>query len=170
MSALFGRLIGLAFGAWLIRAAGPDCYGVGALGTNLLAAVVVQAGLLLSVPALCVWVFTVGLFWDFATFSPLGHHALVMGVAATLVRTQRGWWVGASWGEQAVGAILAGVGFFAWDRFLHCWEFREWAWPFSLSVALVLAGILNGIVSVPLGLWLNSRAEKVRVHVAGRRR
>ena len=94
MSTLFGRLIGLAFGAWLIRAAGPDWHGVGALGTNLLAAVVVQAGLLLSVPALCVWVFTVGLFWDFATFSPLGHHALVMGVAATLVRTQRGWWVG----------------------------------------------------------------------------
>jgi hypothetical protein len=55
-------------------------------------------------------------------------------------------------------------------RFLHCWEFREWAWPFSLSVALVLAGILNGLVSVPLGLWLNSRAEKVRVRVAGRRR
>jgi hypothetical protein len=87
-----------------------------------------------------------------------------------LVRTQRGWWVGASWGEQAVGAILAGVGFFAWDRFLHCWEFREWAWPFSLSVALVLAGILNGLVSVPLGLWLNTRAEKARVRVAGRRR
>jgi hypothetical protein len=34
----------------------------------------------------------------------------------------------------------------------------------------VLAGILNGLVSVPLGLWLNTRAEKVRVHVAGRRR
>ena len=90
MNTLFGRLIGLAFGAWLIRAAGPDWHGVGALGTNLLAAVVVQAGLLLSVPALCVWVFTVGLFWDFATFSPLGHHGLVLGVAATLVRTQRG--------------------------------------------------------------------------------
>ena len=72
MNTLFGRLIGLAFGVWLIRAAGPDWHGVGALGTNLLAAVVVQAGLLLSVPALCVWVFTVGLFWDFATFPPWG--------------------------------------------------------------------------------------------------
>lgn len=170
MSSSFGRLVGLALVAWGVRAAGPEWYGLGALGTNFLGAVLIQAGLVLSAPGLGVWILGVGLFWDCATFSPLGHHALAMGVVAVLVRTQRGWWVGASWGEQAVGSILAGVGFFAWDRFLHCWEFREWAWPFSLSLALVFAGVMNGLVSVLLGLWLQPRGERVRARGPGRRR
>jgi len=87
-----------------------------------------------------------------------------------LVRTQKGWWVGASWGEQAVGSILAAVAFFAWDRFLHCWEVRAWAWPFSLNVALVIAGMTNGLVSVLLGIWLKPIAERARVGGLGRMR
>ena len=113
------------------------------------------------------------------------HVGVVLGLCyvfpfgASRVGDGRGGNLG-SYAEGLVGGGLVGGAsrrsdfgwsrFFAWDRFLHCWEFREWAWPFSLSVALVLAGILNGLVSVPLGLWLNSRAEKVRVRVAGRRR
>lgn len=163
MNPVFGRLVLLALGAWFIRAAGPEWHGVSALGTNLLGAVAIQAALNLSVPVLLVWVVGVGLFWDLATFSALGHHALVMGGVGMLVRTQKGWWVGSSWGEQAVGAILAGVAFFTWDRFLHCWEVRSWSWPFSLSIALVIAGTINGLVSVVLGAWLGRRSEPVRV-------
>ncbi|MDA0324239.1 MAG: hypothetical protein O2830_01160 [Verrucomicrobia bacterium] len=169
MNSALGRCLALGLGAWLIRAAGPDWYGVAALGTNLLGAVVIQASLALSGPTLFFWVVGVGLFWDFATFSALGHHALVMGVVALLVRTQKGWWVGASWGEQIVGSILAGVGFFAWDRFLHCWEVRAWAWPFSLSVALVLAGTMNGLVSVLLGYWMKTQQVRVGARRTGRR-
>lgn len=167
MNSVFGRLIFLALGAWFIRAAGPEWRGVSALGTNLLGAVAIQAALSLSVPLLLVWVVGVGLFWDLATFSALGHHALVMGGVGMLVRTQRGWWVGSSWREQAVGAILAGVAFFTWDRFLHCWEVRSWSWPFSLSMALVVAGTINGLVSVLLGTWLGRRSEPAMVHRRG---
>jgi len=163
MNPVFGRLVLLALGACLIRAAGPEWNGVSALGTNLLGAVAIQAALNLSVPVLLVWVVGVGLFWDLATFSALGHHALLMGGVGMLVRTQRGWWVGASWGEQAVGAVLAGVAFFTWDRFLHCWEVRSWSWPFSLSIAIVIAGTINGLVSVILGTWLGRRSESARV-------
>jgi hypothetical protein len=163
MNPVFGRLILLALVAWLFRAAGPEWRGVSALGTNLLGAVAIQAALSLSVPLLLAWVVGVGIFWDLATFSALGHHALVMGGVGMLVRTQRGWWVGASWGEQAVGAILAGVAFFTWDRFLHCWEVRSWSWPFSLSIALVIAGTINGLVSVVLGTWLGRRPDPARV-------
>jgi len=170
MNTNFVRFILLGLGAWLIRAAGPDWHGVTALGTNLMGAVVIQAGLTLSVPVLCLWALGMGLFWDFATFSALGHHALVLGVVGILVQTQRGWWVGSSWGEQVVGSILAAVGFFAWDRFLHCWEVRAWAWPFSLSVALVIAGTMNGLVAVLLGIWLKPQGERARVSGLGRRR
>ena len=170
MKTNFVRFILLGLGAWLVRAAGPDWYGVTALGTNFMGAVVIQAGLNLSVPGLCLWALGMGLFWDFATFSALGHHALVLGVVGLLVRTQKGWWVGASWGEQAVGSILAAVAFFAWDRFLHCWEVRAWAWPFSLNVALVIAGMTNGLVSVLLGIWLKPIVERARVGGLGRMR
>ncbi len=169
MNSALGRCVVLGIGAWLLRAAGPDWHGVAALGTNLLGAVVIQAALVLTGPTLLFWVLGIGLFWDLATFSALGHHALVMGVVALLVRTQKGWWAGASWGEQLVGSILAGVGFFAWDRFLHCWEVRAWAWPFSLSVALVLAGTMNGFVSVLLGYGMKTPQRRVGVRRTGRR-
>jgi len=169
MNPVFGRLILLALGAWFIRAAGPEWRGVSALGTNLLGAVAIQAALNLSVPAFLGWVVGVGLFWDLATFSALGHHALVMGLVGVLVRTQKGWWVGASWGEQGVGAILAGVAFFTLDRFLHCLEVRSWEWPFSLNIALVIAGAINGLVSGILGTWLGRGSEPARAHRRGGR-
>ncbi len=167
MNTAFWRLVLLALGAWFLRAVGPAWCGAGALGTNLLGAVAIWAALSLTVPAWLAWVVGVGLFWDLATFSALGHHALVMGGVGVLVRTQRGWWVGASWGEQAVGSILAGVTFFTLDRFLHCLEVRSWVWPFSLNIALVLAGTINGLVAVILGAWLARGSEPARAKKRG---
>jgi hypothetical protein len=167
MNGSFRRLLGLAFAAWGIRVAGPDGYGVWALGTNLLAAVTIQAGLRLEAWPMGFWIFGVGLFWDATTFSALGHHALVMGLIALTVRTQRGWWMVASAGEQIAGAILASVAFFVLDRFLHELEVRSWAWPFSLSVALVLAGGVNGLVSWAMGTWLGRKPAQVRNYRTG---
>lgn len=155
----FGKLLLLAAAVWLFRAMGPELYGITALTTNLLAAVVIQAGLLLSPGPLLVWTLLVGLFWDGLTFSALGHHALVIGLTAVLVRTQRGWWLGASAGEQAAGSVLAAVSYFGLDRFFHLLESRSWDWPFVLSVNLVMAGMVNGLVSVAMGWWLEWRAN-----------
>ena len=148
------KLFLLAAAVWLFRAVGPEWYGSWALTTNLLAAVAIQAGLWLRPGGLAVWALLAGGFWDFTTFSPLGHHILVLGGIGFLVRTQRGWWKGASAGEQAAGSVLAAVAFFALDRFLHLLETRAWAWPFALSVSMVLAGSVNGVVSVLMGWWL----------------
>ena len=112
------RLLILILGAWVVRAIGPEWHGSWALGTNLLAAVGIQAGLWLGPGALLIWALLVGMFWDFTTFSPLGHHLLVLGGIGFLVRSQRGWWKGASAGEQAAGSVLAAVAFFAMDRLL----------------------------------------------------
>ena len=155
----FGKLLLLALGAWLFRAVGPELYGTTALATNLLAAVVIQAGLLLPPVRLAAWTLLVGLFWDGLTFSAVGHHALVIGSTALLVRSQRGWWLGASAGEQAVGSVLAAVSYFGLDRFFHLLETRSWDWPFLLSVNLVVAGIVNGLVSVAMGWWLEWKAH-----------
>ncbi|MCX6936115.1 MAG: hypothetical protein NTZ01_08030 [Verrucomicrobia bacterium] len=170
MNRTFGRLLLLAGGAWLVRAVGPELYGTWALTTNLLAAVTIQAGLILSPAVLLLWVLGVGLFWDVTTFSALGHHVLVIGVIATVVRTQRGWWVGSSASEQVVGSVLASVAFFVCDRFFHGLEARLWSWPFSLSVSLVTAGLVNGIVSVALGWWLEWRSLPSRVRAVRRKR
>jgi cell shape-determining protein MreD len=164
----FGKLLFLAGGAWLFRAIGPELYGTAALTTNLLAAVVIQAGLLLSPGRLVAWVLLVGLGWDGLTFSALGHHSLVMGLTALLVRTQKGWWLGASAGEQAAGSVLASVSFFALDRFFHLVETRSWDWPFVLSVNLVIAGLVNGLVSVAIGWWLEWRANPTSSRVSRR--
>lgn len=150
----FGKLLLLAAGAWLFRAMGPELYGTTALATNLLAAVVIQAGLLLPPVRLIVWTLVVGFCWDGLTFSALGHHSLVIGSTALLVRSQRGWWLGASAGEQAAGSVLAAVSYFGLDRFFHLLETRSWDWPFVLSVNLVMAGMVNGLVSVAMGWWL----------------
>jgi len=167
MNESFRRLLGLAFVAWGIRAAGPDGYGVWALASNLLAAVTIQAGLRLDPWPMGFWILAVGLFWDATTFSALGHHALVMGLIALTVRTQRGWWMGASAGEQIAGAILASVAFFVLDRILHELEVRSWAWPFSLSVALVVAGGVNGLTSWGIGTWLGRKPAQVRSYRMG---
>lgn len=150
----FARLGVLAAGVWLFRAVGPEWNGSWALGTNLLAAVGIQAGLWLGPAGLLIWSLLAGAFWDFTTFSPLGHHMLILGGIGFLVRSQRGWWKGASAGEQAAGSVLAAVAFFALDRFLHLLESRTWAWPFGLNVAIILGGVVNGAVSVVMGWWL----------------
>lgn len=164
----FGPLLGLAAAAWLFRAVGPELYGTAALATNLLAAVVIQAGLLLPPVRLTGWTLLVGLVWDALSFSALGHHVLVIGLTTLLVRTQRGWWLGASAGEQAAGSVLAAVSYFGLDRFFHLVETRSWDWPFSLSVSLVVAGVANGLVSVVLGWWLE-RAEEFPARRLSRR-
>ena len=166
----FGRLVLLAGGAWCIRALGPEASGVWALTTNLLAAVTIQVGLILSPWALVVWALGVGLFWDVTTFSALGHHVVLIGGMATVVCTQRGWWVGASAAEQVVGSILAAVTYFVADRILHGLEVRQWSWPFSLSISLVLASFVNGLASVALGWWLETRARPTHVRTVERGR
>ena len=166
----FGRLVLLAGGAWCIRALGPEASGVWALTTNLLAAVTIQVGLILSPEALVVWALGVGLFWDVTTFSALGHHVVLIGGMATVVCTQRGWWVGASAAEQVVGSILAAVTYFVADRILHGLEVRQWSWPFSLSISLVLASFVNGLASVALGWWLETRARPAHVRMVERGR
>ena len=148
------RLLILALMAWFLRAVGPEWHGSWALGTNLLAAVAIQAGLWLGPVGLLTWALVAGIFWDFTTFSPLGHHWLVLGGIGFLVRSQRGWWKGASAGEQAAGSVLAGVAFFALDRLLHLLETRAWEWPFLLNVSIVLGGFVNGVASVVMGWWL----------------
>lgn len=153
------KLTVLALGVWLFRAIGPEGYGTWALTTNLLAAVGIQAGLWLGPWGLAGWALLAGTFWDFTTFSPVGHHVLVLGGIGFLVRSQRGWWKGASAGEQAAGSVLAAVAFFALDRFLHLLETRSWDWPFALSVAMVLAGLSNGMASVLMGWWLEQAAR-----------
>ena len=70
------RLVALAAGVWILRAVGPEWHGAWALGTNLLAAVGIQAGLWLNPAGLVAWALLAGIFWDFTTFSPLGHHLL----------------------------------------------------------------------------------------------
>ena len=170
MKKSFGRLALLAAGAWFIRAVGPEASGLWALTTNLLAAVTIQAGLILSPWVLVVWALGVGLFWDVTTFSALGHHVLLIGGMATLVSTQRGWWVGASAAEQMVGSILAAVTYFVADRVLHGLEVRQWSWPFTLSISLVLASFVNGLVSVALGWGLETGAGPARVRMSGRGR
>lgn len=159
MNSIPTRFLMLAVVAWLIRVVGPDCTGAWALATNLLAAVAIQAGLWLGPFGLTVWALGAGLFWDFTSFAPLGHHALVLGAVGFLVRTQRGWWRGASAGEQAAGSVLAAVAFFAWDRFLHLVETRAWEWPFALSVSMVLAGLVNGLAAVVMGWWLEPESR-----------
>jgi len=154
MRSAAGKLILLALGVWLVRAVGPEWYGSWALASNLLAAVGIQAGLWLGPWGLVAWSLLAGTFWDFTTFSPLGHHILVLGGIGFLVRTQRGWWKGASAGEQAAGSVLAAVAFFALDRLLHLLETRSWEWPFALSVSMVLAGLTNGVTAVLMGWWL----------------
>lgn len=154
MNALPAKLVFLAAAVWLLRALGPEAYGTWALTTNLLAAVGIQAGLWLGPAGLLGWALIAGVFWDFTTFSPLGHHSLVLGGIGFLVRSQRGWWKGASAGEQAAGSVLAAVAFFALDRFLHLLETRSWDWPFALSVSMVLAGLSNGLAAVLMGWWL----------------
>ena len=166
----FGRLVLLAGGAWCIRALGPEASGLWALTTNLLAAVTIQVGLILSPGALVVWALGVGLFWDVTTFSALGHHVVLIGGMATVVCTQRGWWVGASAAEQVVGSILAAVTYFVADRILHGLEVRQWSWPFSLSISLVLASFVNGLASVALGWWLETRARPTHVRMVERGR
>ena len=166
----FGRLVLLAGGAWCIRALGPEASGLWALTTNLLAAVTIQVGLILSPEALVVWALGVGLFWDVTTFSALGHHVVLIGGMATVVCTQRGWWVGASAAEQVVGSILAAVTYFVADRILHGLEVRQWSWPFSLSISLVLASFVNGLASVALGWWLETRARPTHVRMVERGR
>ena len=170
MKKSFGRLVLLAAGAWSIRAVGPEASGLWALTTNLLAAVTIQAGLILSPWVLLVWALGVGLFWDVTTFSALGHHVLLIGGMATLVCTQRGWWVGASAAEQMVGSILAAVTYFVADRVLHGLEVRQWSWPFTLSISLVLASFVNGLASVALGWWLATGARPAHVRMVGRGR
>ena len=155
----FGRLLALAGAVWLLRVIGPEFYGTAALTTNLLAAVVIQAGLFLPPFRLAVWVLVVGFFWDCTTFSALGHHVLIIGLTALLVRSQKGWWLGASAGEQAAGSVLAAVSYFGLDRFFHLLEVRHWQWPFLLSVNLVVAGGVNGFVSVVMGWWLEWKSE-----------
>ena len=154
MKTPLARLVFLAAAAWLFRAIGPEWYGSWALGTNLLAAVAIQAGLWLGPVSLGVWSLGAGIFWDFTTFCPLGHHVLVLGGIGFLVRSQRGWWKGASAGEQAAGSVLAAVAFFALDRFLHLMEVRSWDWPFVLNVAIILGAIVNGVAGVVMGWWL----------------
>ena len=166
----FWKLLALAAAAWIFRAVGPELYGTAALTTQLLAAVVIQAGLLLPPVRLACWTFLVGFSWDLLTFSALGHHALVIGLTAMLVRSQRGWWLGASAGEQAAGSVLVAVIYFGLDRFLHLLEIRSWEWPFALSVNLVVAGLVNGIVSVGLGWWLERQSEPSARRVSRRLR
>ena len=148
------RLLILALMAWFLRAVGPEWHGSWALGTNLLAAVAIQAGLWLGPVGLLTWALVAGIFWDFTAFSPLGHHGLVLGGIGFLVRSQRGWWKGASAGEQAAGSVLAAVAFFALDRVLHLLETRAWEWPFFLNVSIVMGGLVNGVASVVMGWWL----------------
>jgi cell shape-determining protein MreD len=166
----FGRLVLLAAGAWFLRAVGPEVSGIWALTTNLLAAVTIQAGLILSPWVLVVWALGVGLFWDVTTFSALGHHVLLIGGLSILVYTQRGWWVGASAAEQMVGSILAAVTYFVADRILHGLEVRQWSWPFTLSISLVLASFVNGLASVALGWCLETGTRVARVRVSERGR
>lgn len=154
MKNLAMKLLVLAATAWLFRAVGPDFFGTWALATNWLPAVAIQAGLWLRPGSLVLGSLLIGAFWDFTTFSPLGHHMLVIGGIGFLVRSQKGWWRGASAGEQAAGSVLAAVAFFSLDRFLHLLETRTWDWPFALSVSLVLAGLVNGVLSVLMGWWL----------------
>lgn len=154
MKSTAAKLFLLAAVAWLFRAVGPEWFGPWAMATNLLAAVAIQAGLWLGPWGLFLWSLLAGTVWDFTTFSPLGHHLLLLGGIGFLVRSQRGWWKGASAGEQAAGSVLAAVAFFGLDRFLHLLETRAWDWPFVLSVSMVLAGLANGVASVLMGWWL----------------
>jgi cell shape-determining protein MreD len=163
------RLFLLAAAVWFLRVVGPEGCGTWALTTNLLAAVAIQAGLWLRPWGLAGWALVAGVIWDFTTFSPLGHHALVLVGIGTLVRTQRGWWKGASAGEQAAGSVLAAVAFFALDRFLHLLETRTLGWPFTLSVALVWAGLANGLASVLMGWWLEQEDRFPATARGGRR-
>lgn len=163
------KILLLTAGVWLVRAVGPEWFGSWALATNLLGAVAIQAGLWCGPWGLLMWSLLGGAFWDFTTFSPLGHHMLVLGGIGLLVRTQQGWWKGASAGEQAAGSVLAAVAFFALDRFLHLLETRSWDWPFSLSVSMVLAGLTNGVAAVLMGWWLE-QAERFPVPSRNRRR
>ena len=94
---------------------------------------------------------------------------LLLAAIGFLVRSQRGWWRGASAGEQAAGSVLAAVAFFSIDRFLHLAETRSWGWPFSLSVSLVLASMVNGIAGVLMGWWLEPQ-ERFPTPARGRRR
>lgn len=169
MKTLASRLIVLAGAAWLFRAIGPEWPGSWALGTNLLGAVAIQAGLWLGPFGLAVWALLAGTFWDFTTFSPIGHHMLVLAGIGFLVRSQRGWWKGASAGEQAAGSVLAAVAFFALDRFLHLLEIRMWDWPFTLNVAIILGAIVNGAASVAMGWWLEQE-DRFPAPARGRRR
>ena len=169
MSTPVPRLVALVVGVWILRAVGPEWHGSWALGTNLLAAVGIQAGLWLGPVGLVVWAFLAGVFWDFTTFSPLGHHVLVLGGIGFLVRSQRGWWKGASAGEQAAGSVLAAVAFFALDRVLHLLETRAWEWPFLLNVSIVLGGLVNGVASVVMGWWLEQE-DRFPVTSRARRR
>jgi len=150
------KLAVLTVGVWLFRSVGPEGYGAWALTTHLLAAVGIQAGLWLSPLGLAVWALLAGTFWDFTTFSPLGHYVLLLGGIGFLVRSQQGWWKGASAGEQAVGSVLAAVCFFALDRLLHLLETRAWGWPFALSVSIILASFSNGVAAVLMGWWLET--------------
>lgn len=169
MSFPLARFLLLAALAWLVRAVGPEFYGSWALASNLLGAVAIQAGLWLGPLGLVVWSLGAGVFWDFTTFSPLGHHVLLLAAIGFLVRSQRGWWRGASAGEQAAGSVLAAVAFFSMDRFLHLAETRSWGWPFSLSVSLVLASLGNGMAAVLMGWWLEPQ-ERFPTPTRGRRR
>lgn len=163
------RFLLLAAVVWLVRAVGPEFHGTWAMTTNLLAAMAILAGLWLEPASLLVWSLVAGVFWDFSTFSPLGHHVLLLAAIGFLVRSQRGWWRGASAGEQAAGSVLAAVAFFSLDRFLHLAETRTWAWPFSLSVSLVLASVVNGFAGVLMGWWLEPEA-RFPTPTRGRRR
>lgn len=169
MNFSLSRIFLLALGVWLVRAVGPELHGSWALASNLLAAVAIQAGLWLGPVALVAWALGIGFFWDFTTFSPLGHHVLLLAGIGFLVRSQRGWWRGASAGEQAAGSVLAAVAFFALDRFLHLLETRAWEWPFALSISLVLAALVNGVASVLMGWWLEPEA-RFPTPTRGRRR
>ena len=169
MSFPFSRFLMLAVAVWLVRAVGPEFYGSWALATNLLAAVAIQAGLWLGPLGLVLWSLGAGVFWDFTTFSPLGHHVLLLAGIGFLVRSQRGWWRGASAGEQAAGSVLAAVAFFSLDRFLHLAETRSWAWPFALSVSLVFGSLVNGVAGVLMGWWLEPEA-RFPTPARGRRR
>lgn len=159
MNFSLSRFLLLTAAVWLVRAVGPEGYGSWALATHLLAAVAIQAGLWLGPAGLLLWSLGAGLFWDFTTFSPIGHHGLLLAAIGFLVRSQRGWWRGASAGEQAAGSVLAAVAFFALDRLLHLGETRAWGWPFSLSVSLVLAAVVNGAAAVGMGWWLEPSAS-----------
>jgi hypothetical protein len=69
-----------------------------------------------------------------------------------------------------VGSILAAVTYFVADRILHGLEVRQWSWPFTLSISLVLASFVNGLASVALGWCLETGTRVARVRVSERGR